>query len=240
VTTRALLLAGGLGTRLRPLTDHTPKCLVEIAGRPLLDHWFDRLQCAGLHDVLVNTHHLPDQVRAFISQKNALGHFRVAEAYEPDLLGSAGTVHANRDWAKPGDTILIIYADNLSDADLAAFLAFHVSHGEELTMMLFHTPVPEKCGIAQLDPAGRIVEFVEKPRYPRGDLANAGVYAATYAAWCEMADADKFDLAFDVLPRFVGRMRGWVWDGYHRDIGNLQSLEQARQDAAGWSRCLRR
>src|SRR5687767_4417606 len=117
--TKSLLLAGGLGTRLRPLTDTTPKCLVPIRGRPLLDYWFDAFVRAGIADVLINTHHLPDQVRAYIGQKNASGQFRVAEAYEPTLLGSAGTHHANRDWIKTGDTALIVYADNLSDVDLS-------------------------------------------------------------------------------------------------------------------------
>src|SRR5688572_24886336 len=88
---KALLLAGGLGTRLRPLTDTTPKCLVEIGGRPLLDFWFAALSAAGIRDVLVNTHYLAAAVRRFIAQKNAAG-FRAVEAFEPRLLGSAGTI----------------------------------------------------------------------------------------------------------------------------------------------------
>jgi NDP-sugar pyrophosphorylase family protein len=231
---RALLLAGGLGTRLRPLTDQMPKCLVPIAGRPLLDYWFDRLAAANVRDVRINTHHHFQQVREYIHRRNAQGYFRVSEAYEPTLLGSAGTVHANRDWARPGDTVLVIYADNLSDVDLSALLAHHHAHGGPVTMMLFRTPAPKRCGIATLDATGRIVEFVEKPAHPNGNLANGGLYALTYPAWCEMADVAGFDLAFDVLPRFVGRMHGWVWEGYHRDIGSLESLEQARHDAGEW------
>ena len=74
------------------------------------------------------------------------------------------------------------------------------------------------------------MRFIEKPEHPASNLANGGLYALTYAAWREMADMDKFDLAFDVLPKFVGRMRGWVWKGYHRDIGSLESLNQAELD----------
>jgi len=229
--TKVLLLAAGLGTRLRPLTHKLPKCLIPIAGRPLLDYWFDRLADAGLHDVLVNNHHLPDLVRRYIAEKNAGGTFRVTEAYEPELLGSAGTVHANRAYADDADCLVIVYADNLSTLDLAAVLGFHADHGDPFTMVLFHTPYPTKCGIAQLDAAGRVVEFVEKPEFPKSDLANAGVYVVSADAFREIADMDAFDVGFDVLPAFVGRMRGWVWNGYHRDIGTIESLEQAQRDA---------
>ena len=96
---KALLLAGGLGTRLRPLTDTIPKCLVPIAGRPLLDVWVDRLAEAGIREARINTHALADQVRAYIADVNSEGRLRLVESYEPELLGSAGTVAANADLA---------------------------------------------------------------------------------------------------------------------------------------------
>jgi len=226
--TKALLLAGGLGSRLRPLTDTVPKCLVEIGGRPLLDHWFTALRGAGVRDVVVNTHYLPDPVRAFLAAKNGEG-FRAAEAYEPVLLGSAGTIAAHAGFADDADDVLIVYADNLSDLDLAGFLRTHRSHDDPFTMLLFHAPNPRACGIADMDAAGRIVAFEEKPAEPRSDLANAGVYAVTAAAWREIAALRAFDIGYDVLPRFVGRMRGHVHAGYHRDIGDLAALEAARR-----------
>jgi mannose-1-phosphate guanylyltransferase len=228
--TKALLLAGGLGTRLRPLTNTVPKCLVEIAGRPLLDYWFDALKAAGITDILINNHHLPDAVRAYLAEKNRQG-FHAAEAYEPVLLGSAGTVTVNRAFGDDADDILVVYADNLSDLDVPAFLATHREHGLPLTMLLFHAPNPRACGIAEVDGSGRIVGFEEKPAVPKSDLANAGVYAVTADAWREMADLKAFDLGFDVLPKFVGRMQGHVHEGYHRDIGNLEALEAAREAA---------
>jgi NDP-sugar pyrophosphorylase family protein len=228
---KVLLLAGGLGTRLRPLTDTTPKCLVPIAGKPLLDYWFDRFEQAGVRDVRINTHHLPEPVRDYISLANRAGTFRVSETYEPALLGSAGTVTNNRAWADGAETVLIVYADNLSDVDLSSFLDAHRLHKKPFTMMLFRTPYPDKCGIAELDASGTIVNFVEKPKHPKSDLANGGIYALTPDAYREIADMRKFDLGFDVLPAFVGRMHGWRWDGYHRDIGNFESLRQAEQDA---------
>jgi mannose-1-phosphate guanylyltransferase len=228
--TKAVLLAGGLGTRLRPLTHTVPKCLVEIAGRPLLDYWFDALKRAGITDILINNHHLPDAVRAYLADKNRQG-FHAEEAYEPVLLGSAGTVAANRAWGDDADDVLIVYADNLSDLDIPAFLATHRAHGLPLTMLLFHAPNPRACGIAEVDGSGRIVGFEEKPAEPKSDLANAGVYAVTAEAWREMADLKAFDLGFDVLPKFVGRMQGHVHEGYHRDIGNLEALQAAREAA---------
>lgn len=227
---RVLLAAGGLGTRLRPLTDLTPKCLIPIAGRPLLDYWFDRFAEAGIRDVLINTHHLAEQVRAYIAAVNARGPFTVREAYEPTLLGSAGTVAANPELADGASDVLIVYADNLSNVDLGAMLEFHRSHGDPFTMMLFRTAYPEKCGIAELGSESRIVSFVEKPKQPRGNLANAGIYALTPAAYREIAAMRAFDLGFDVIPKFVGRMRGWEWGGYHRDIGTPESLRQAEDD----------
>ena len=92
-------------------------------------------------------------------------------------------------------------------------------------------PNPRGCGIAQLDAVGRIVSFIEKPEQPATDLANAGLYVIEASAYREIAALRAFDLGFDVLPRFVGRMRGWVWGGYHLDIGSHSALERARVDA---------
>ena len=230
---KALLLAGGLGTRLRPLTLTTPKCLIPVAGKPMLDYWLDALEAAGIGEALLNTHHLRPQVVDWIADANARRDVRVTEAWEPELLGSAGTVAANRAWADDADEVLVIYADNLSDIDLAAFLAFHRAHPDPMSMALFHTPYPKACGIATLDQSARIVEFIEKPQNPASDLANAGLYVLDAAAWREIADMGAFDFGFDVLPRFVGRMRGYVHPGYHRDIGTPEALAAAERDAPG-------
>ena len=226
----AILLAAGLGTRLRPLTDQVPKCLVPIAGRPLLDYWFDRLQDADIRDVLINTHHLPDQVEAYVASLIARSRLNVVTTYERELLGSAGTVTANRTFVQSGEECLIIYADNLSDVDLGALIVAHRSHDDPITMMLFHAPRPDQCGIAELDGSGRIVGFVEKPADPVSDLANAGVYAMNGSAFHEIADMRAFDLASDAIPAFIGRMRGWIWEGYHRDVGTHDALLQVEMD----------
>lgn len=228
----ALLLAGGLGTRLRPLTDTVPKCLVPIGGQPLLEYWLHALASAGIQDALVNTHHLRDAVTEFIAANNRSGAVTLEEAYEPTLLGSAGTIHANRSLADDASEVVIVYADNLSAVDLGALVAFHRAHPDPFTMLLFRADNPRACGIATLESDGRISAFVEKPQEPQSDLANAGVYVVDAEAYREIADMQVFDLGFDVLPRFVGRMRGFPLDGYHRDIGTHEALTQAEADVA--------
>ena len=228
--THALILAGGFGSRLRPLTDLIPKCLVPILGRPLLGYWFEALDRAKVHRVRVNTHHLPEQVRKFLAAKCGDG-FDAAESYEPELLGSSGTVTANRDLADGADDVLLIYADNLSSVDLADMVRYHRSHSDPMTMLLFRAKNPLACGIAEIDGDQRVVGFEEKPDDPKSDLANAGVYVVTADAFREIADMNAFDLGFDVLPKFVGRMRGYSFDGYHRDIGTLEALEAAEREA---------
>ncbi|MFG0248507.1 MAG: nucleotidyltransferase family protein, partial [Phycisphaeraceae bacterium JB051] len=203
------------------------------AGKPLIDYWFDRFAAADLFDVRINNHHLPLLVRDYINRRNEQGVFHVSEAYEPQLLGSAGTVHANRDFVHEDDLCVIVYADNLSDVDLGAMIQFHQSHDDPFTMLLFRAENPKKSGIATLDNQARIIDFVEKPENPTSDLANAGIYVLDGKAYHEIADMNAFDLGFDVLPKFIGRMRGWEWQGYHRDIGTHASLEQAQKDVMG-------
>lgn len=229
--TKSLVLAAGLGTRLRPLTDLVPKCLIPIAGQSLLDIWIQHLVECGVREARLNTHALAEIVRTHIAKINTENRLLLIEAYEPVLLGSAGTVAANVDLADDVDEIVIIYADNLSDIDLRPLIAFHRRHPDPLTMVLFRTPNPSACGIAELDQEGRITSFVEKPKAPKSNLANAGLYVIDAAAYREIAEMKAFDFGFEVLPRFIGRMRGWTWGGYHLDIGTPESLKLAERDA---------
>jgi mannose-1-phosphate guanylyltransferase len=228
---RAVILAAGLGTRLRPLTDRTPKCLVPIAGRPLLSYWLDALVLAGVRDVLINTHTHRDQMTEYISAVNERGGLRIVEAYEPELLGSAGTVSVSLDFVEDADQVIVIYADNLSAVDLRAMLAAHDAHDCPVTMLLFRASDPKSCGIATLDERGVVTAFEEKPEHPASDLANAGIYVVDAEAYREMAAMGAFDLGRDVLPAFVGRMQGWPMDGFHLDVGTPQRYERAQ--AAG-------
>lgn len=230
MTARALLLAGGLGSRLRPLTETTPKCLVTIGDKALLGYWIDTLLDAGITEATINTHHLPVPVREYIKQVKQDKGFSLFESYEPELLGSAGTVTNNPKLADGVDCVVLIYADNLSDVSLKRLIEFHQAHDDPITMLLFHAENPKACGIATLDQDQRIIDFVEKPEQPESDLANAGIYVIDAATYQEIADLELFDFGHDVLPQYTGKMRGFDHPGYHRDIGTLASLEQARAD----------
>lgn len=223
-----LILAGGFGTRLRPLTETIPKCLVPIGGIPLLEYWMFELARCGITDITVNTHHLSEAVRAYLLEVNARLELNAREFYEPTLLGSAGTIAANPELCDEADCCFLIYADNFSDVHLDELLAFHRSHDQPLTMLLFHTAQPEACGIATLDEEQRVTEFIEKPQYPMGNLANGGIYVVSKSAYGEIARLKAFDLGFDVLPHFVGRMKGFIHHGLHLDIGNIAALNEAR------------
>ena len=226
---KAFLLAGGLGTRLLPLTEHTPKCLVEIHGRALLDWWYDAMEKAGVTEVLINLHHLPGQVRSHVAAMDT--GIRTHFFEEETLLGSAGTLRANADFVKNEQAFFIIYADNLTSLPLHQLYRFHLQQSHPVTMALFHTPTPKSCGIAVMDPAGTIISFVEKPQVPVSDLANAGIYMAS-PGFIDAIPVVKTpcDIGFDVLPLFVGRMSGWLMQDYLIDIGTPENLERARRE----------
>lgn len=228
---KAFLLGAGVGSRLRPLTDHTPKCLVPVQGRPLLAIWFDALVRHGVNEVLLNTHHLPERVREFVATSTPRG-LKVTLFHEERLLGSAGTVAANRDFVAGESSFFVIYADNLTEVNLTEFRQYHEARRSPFTLGLFHTPQPRECGIASLDAEGRVVAFVEKPAHPVGDLANAGLYLAGQSVFDLIPAKPVADFGFDVLPRLVGTMYGYTLPGFFCDLGTPERLAWARDEWA--------
>jgi mannose-1-phosphate guanylyltransferase len=226
---KAFLLAGGLGTRMGAITKTTPKCLLPVAGKPLLGRWFDMLAQSGVDQVLVNTHHLPEPVRAYVAESRPP--LAVTLFHEPALLGSAGTLRANRAFVAGEPRFLVVYADNASSVDLRALLRAH-REGSAATLGLFRVPDPQSKGIVELDAAGTVVSFTEKPERPKSDLAWAGLLVGTPALLDAIPEKDPCDLGHDVLPRLVGRARGIEIEGYHRDVGTPESYRQACEDLA--------
>jgi len=223
---KAFLLAGGLGTRLRPLTDRTPKCLVEVGGRPMLDIWLDALADAGVDEVLVNTHHLAGLVEEHVAARSGppVVHLR----HEPELLGSAGTLLANRSFVDGEEMFLALNADTLTDADLRALVAAQLAGGAVATLTVFSAPRPSECGIVEVS-GRRMVGFVEKPAHPVGDLANAGLYAFSPDVLDEIPEPLPRDIGFDLLPRLVGRAGVFpLGDALVLDIGTPAALDRAR------------
>ncbi len=228
---KAFLLAAGIGTRLRPITNSTPKCLLPIDGRPLLDIWLDALVRAGVTEVLLNAHHLADQVEAHVAAR--IGAPAVRLVIEPELLGSAGTLRANRDFVVDEDMFLAVNADNLTDFDLSVLIDVHRSCGAVATLSLFRAPDPTQAGIVEVN-ADLVVGFEEKPAHPRGDLANAGMYAFAPAVIEEITGPDPRDIGFDLLPKLIGRARAVALNGnYFIDIGTSEALRRARDDWKG-------
>ena len=224
---KAFLLAAGLGTRLRPLTDHTPKCLLPIGGRPLLSYWFQLLKGHGVTEVLVNVHHRAADVEGYLEAEPPPVPVRLF--HEPTLLGSAGTVKANAAWVAAERDFLVAYADNLTDVDLTSLVDAHRHGPFDLTVGLFRTDRPSECGIATLDERGTIVDFCEKPAEPPSNLANAGIYVASPALLDVIPDTRPADFGFDVLPRLIGRMQGVPLDGFLLDVGTHERYERAQQ-----------
>ena len=228
---KAFLLAAGLGTRLRPLTDTVPKCLVPIKGRPLLGWWLELLAKHKIDEVIINTHYLSEQVSEYIALHNSGGKSpRAIEFYEPKLLGSGGTVKANQDFVKDEECFLICYADNLTDIDLTAIIESHKKNEAKLTMALFRSPNPEQCGIARMDPEGRIIGFEEKPEKPKSNLANGGVYVADADIFEAIPDSKFSDFGKDVLPKLVGDMYGWETKSFILDIGTPENYKKAQKE----------
>ena len=233
---KAFILAAGLGTRLKPLTDKVSKCLLPIGGKPLLQIWLEHLEREGIGEVLVNTHGHHKQVENFLKGW-PMNQLRVTLFYEPRLLGSAGTILANRDWVEDGLPFFIIYGDNLTDVDLEKLLNFHLDHGLPFTLGVFKSENPEQCGIAEVGKDGLVTGFVEKPRKPKSDLAAAGVYVADRRIFDFFPEMEPgwekgphlpLDLGYHIIPRLVGQMKAYRITEFLMDIGTLGQYEQAQ------------
>lgn len=224
---KAFLLAAGVGSRLRPITDTVPKCMLAIDGRPLLDIWLDAFDRAGVDEVLVNLHHLPDVVRGHLDAR--AGPPAVRTFFEPELLGSAGTLAANRAWVGGEEMFLACYADNLTDFDLRSLVRAHQEHGAVATLTVFHSERPSAGGVVELDTSGTVIGFAEKPSDPVSDLVNAGMYAFHPDVLDEIGSPPR-DIGYDLLPRLVGRARAIPVEGYLRDVGTIEAYQRAQRE----------
>ncbi len=225
---RALLLAAGLGTRLRPITDTTPKCLVPIHGQALLAIWLQRLAQVGIGPFLVNTHYLSGQVNAFVEASPYRE--EISLVHERDLLGTAGTLIANLDFFAGADGLLI-HADNYCLADFSAFLQAHRSRPPEcvMTMMTFCTDAPSSCGIVELDARGVVVGFHEKVAHPPGNLANGAVYILGAELLQRLGSdlREVTDFSTQVLNHLVGKIYSYETDATFLDIGTPENYAKA-------------
>jgi NDP-sugar pyrophosphorylase family protein len=200
---KAIVLAAGLGTRLRPLTDDKPKCLVPLAGRPLMDWILRWLYRYGVTECVINLHYLPDRVQEFVGNGSQYG-LRIHYSYEPELLGTAGAV---KKVAVFFDCpFFIIYSDNFSQWNLRKLVEVHEKNQAIATMAVHWREDVSQSGVVELDRDNRILRLVEKPEAGSGlnsHYVNAGFYYLDQKVLDYIPDGRLCDFAFDVFPKML-------------------------------------
>lgn len=227
---RALILAAGLGTRLRPLTLNTPKCLVDIGGKPLLKNWLEILEDINCEETLINTHYLAKNVDEFLKTYKPKK-MTIKTIYEPNLLGTLGTLLAHKSWFR-NNTGILIHGDNFTNANFISLLDAHKRKPKNclLTMLTFKTSTPESCGIIEANEDGIMINFHEKIKNPPSNIANGAVYLFNddFLDWLNEQEFKGNDFSNDVIPLLKGRIKTWFTKDHFIDIGTPQSLKKAR------------
>src|SRR6184192_689001 len=230
---RAVVMAGGEGTRLRPLTSNQPKPMVPIVGKPCMEHILELLRQHGLTDVVVTVAFLPQAIRSYFGNGESLG-MTVEYSVEESPLGTAGSVRLAS--ARLGDTFLVISGDALCDIDLTSLVRFHQEKGAAVTIGLKSVENPLEFGIVVTDADGRVERFLEKPSWSQvfSDTINTGIYVLEPEVLRHVPTDRPFDFSKELFPYLLemGRpLYGYVMDGYWQDIGNLDQYRQANYDA---------
>lgn len=229
---KAMILAAGEGTRLRPLTLSVPKPMIPIVGVPLLARTLDWLVGQGVTEAAINLYHRPQSIPDFFGDE--WHGVRLYYFFEDTLRGTAGGV-------KGAEAVLsdapfyVIYGDNLIQADLRRLFAFHEAQGGAATVGLFHHPHPTAAGIVGLDNAGRITRFVEKPPADQvfSDLANAGVYVLEPSVLAVIPPDRPSDFGKEIFPLLLAQdipVYGTLLGGYLQDTGTPDAYRQAHWD----------
>jgi mannose-1-phosphate guanylyltransferase/phosphomannomutase len=230
---KAVVMAGGEGTRLRPLTSNQPKPMVPVVGKPCMEHILELLRDHGMDEVIVTVAFLPQSIRSYFGQGETLG-IQIGYSVEESPLGTAGSVRLA---AKQLDeTFLVISGDALCDVDLSALVAFHKAKGAAVTIGLKSVENPLEFGIVVTDDEGRIERFLEKPSWGQvfSDTINTGIYVMEPEVLKHVPDDRPYDFSKELFPYLLemGRpLYGHVMDGYWQDIGDLDQFRQANFDA---------
>lgn len=226
---RALLLAGGYGTRLKPLTNKLPKCMVPINGRPLLDIWLEFLVSNGIKDILVNTHYKSNFVENYI--KKSTWKDSVTITFEKNLLGTAGTILANKDFFN-NESFFVAHADNLTDFNLTDFIKKHNQKINKcpMTMMLFETDNPSSCGVVKTKD-DIVIEFYEKKKEFNGKIANGAIFIFEPSIFqiIKKIKRTEIDISKDLIPILIGKINSYFNETFFMDIGNIVSYNKANE-----------
>jgi mannose-1-phosphate guanylyltransferase / phosphomannomutase len=230
---KAVVMAGGEGTRLRPLTSNQPKPMVPVVGKPCMEHILELLREHGLNEVIVTVAFLPQAIRSYFGQGETLG-MEIGYSVEESPLGTAGSVRLAA--RQLDETFLVISGDALCDVDLGELIAFHKDRGAAVTIGLKSVDNPLEFGIVVTDEHGRIERFLEKPSWSQvfSDTINTGIYVLEPEVLRHVPTDRPYDFSKELFPFLLemGRpLYGYVLDGYWQDIGNLDQFRQANFDA---------
>lgn len=223
-----MILAAGFGSRLKPLTLKTPKCLIKINNQPLLEIWLNKLNDCGVKKFLINTHYLSDEVEKFVSKSKFKK--RIKLVYENKLLGTAGTLKKNIDFFK-NDGGFLLHCDNLCLENLNNFIKAHNKRPKEclFTLMSFKTTQPKNCGILKTYKK-ILINYQEKPKYPKSNLANGALYFLSNQFIVNLKKSDiflkSFDFSKDIIPKYLNQIYTYKTKKLFIDIGNLKTYEK--------------
>ena len=230
---KAVVMAGGEGTRLRPLTSNQPKPMVPIVGKPCMEHVIDLLRRHGVDDIVVTLAFMPQAIRSYFGDGSAHG-VRIRYSVEETPAGTAGSVKlAEEELDEP---FLVISGDALCDIDLTALIRAHEERESVVTIALKSVDNPLEFGIVVTDSDGRIERFLEKPSWSQvfTDTINTGIYVMDPEALRNVPTDEPYDFSKQLFPLLLekGRpMYGHVVEGYWKDIGNLDQYREANFDA---------
>jgi mannose-1-phosphate guanylyltransferase len=227
---KAVVLVGGEGTRLRPLTETIPKPLLPLMDRASLDHVLDHLARHGVHEVVLSSSYLESTFHPFIEARH--GDPRITWITETDPLGTGGAIVSALPYLDD-EPFLALNGDILTDLDLTAMLAFHRERGADATIALTHVDDARPFGLVPTEPDGRVLAFREKPtELVPGDI-NAGTYVLEPAALRAWPAGENISIEREVFPALVAEGRplfGFVSDAYWLDLGTPEKYLQAHFD----------
>ncbi|MBV8480222.1 MAG: nucleotidyltransferase family protein, partial [Actinobacteria bacterium] len=229
---KAVVMAGGEGTRLRPLTSNQPKPLVPIVGKPCMEHILELLKRHGMVDVIVTVAFLPQAIRSYFGTGETLG-IDMAYSVEESPAGTAGSVRLAA--GRLDDTFVVISGDALCDVDLTRLVDFHREKQASVTIGLKSVDNPLEFGIVVTDEEGRVERFLEKPSWGQvfSDTINTGIYVLEPEIFDYIEPDKPVDFSADVFPRLLDDgmpVFGYVAEGYWEDVGNLEAYIRAHRD----------
>lgn len=230
---KAVIMAGGEGSRLRPLTSLRPKPMVPIFNQPVMEHIVGLVKHHNIEEVVATLAFMPQVIEDFFGDGTEWG-VSICYALEETPLGTAGSVK-NAEALLEGERFLVISGDALTDIDLSEVIRFHEEKGGMVTLALKSVPDPLEFGVVITDDDGRIERFVEKPSWGQvySDTINTGIYVCEPEILGLMPERETFDFSHDLFPLIMkqgGSLFGIVVDGYWCDIGSLDTYVQAHRD----------